>query len=148
MRERACQILGVAINATDDEIKTAYKTLVKQYHPDTGNAYNTDYYNAIVQAYQYLKENPYVPQPRIMGSGKVLGGTANIAKNTYAYSRDKEYAKFEKGYQKKREERIATLERQAKEEREKKERYDRAMEAINAIRVAEAIKTLINETKD
>ena len=28
------KVLGVSPNATDDEIKTAYKELVKKYHPD------------------------------------------------------------------------------------------------------------------
>lgn len=32
----AQEILNVAQNATDDEIKTAYNKLMKQYHPDVG----------------------------------------------------------------------------------------------------------------
>ena len=57
MRRQACAILGVAENASEEEVKAAYKALVKIYHPDTGNG-NAEYYNNIVQAYDYLtKQN-------------------------------------------------------------------------------------------
>ena len=32
MRKYACEILGVPENANEEQIKTAYKRLVKQYH--------------------------------------------------------------------------------------------------------------------
>lgn len=32
--EKAYRTLGISPNASIDEIKTAYKTLIKQYHPD------------------------------------------------------------------------------------------------------------------
>ncbi|GEM_PF-915187 len=35
-KQAACQILGVGENATADEINTAYKHLMQQYHPDKG----------------------------------------------------------------------------------------------------------------
>lgn len=137
-------ILGVSENATENEIKTAYKTLVKQYHPDTGASANAEYYNNVVQAYQYLRANP----GRIEASYTKILGTANKSDSDSSYyAKSKEYAQFEKGYQRKREEKRAVFEERIRCEKEKQERYDRAMEAINAIRVAEAIKVLIKESE-
>ena len=54
---------------TEEQIKTAYKRLVKQYHPDTGNTANVEYYHRIVEAYEYLKLHPVQVQ---MNYGKVF----------------------------------------------------------------------------
>lgn len=147
MRKQACQILGISENATEEEIKAAYKSLVKYYHPDTGNVKSPEYYHNIVRAYQYLKMNPIQTGQKTSGA-RVIGGKAAKSKYAYSYSREKEYAQFEKGYQKKREERRAELAQRAREEQVKQEKYDKAMEAINAIRIAEAIKALIRESEE
>jgi DnaJ-class molecular chaperone len=46
--------LGVGKNATQDEIKQAYKRLAKQHHPDTGG--DTEKFAKINQAYETLKD--------------------------------------------------------------------------------------------
>lgn len=74
MRRQACAILGVSEFATEEEIKTAYRALVKQYHPDTGNTQNTQYYQNVVQAYEYLKEHP-TPEYDRNQYGMPNGGT-------------------------------------------------------------------------
>lgn len=144
MRKQACEILGVPECASEEEIKTAYKSLVKKYHPDTGNDSNPERYRYVVWAYQYLKANPV---KSTMGYGKVIGGSASSARSSFSYARAKEYARFEKEYQKKKDEKRAAFEERVQEEKEKQERYDRAMEAINAIRIAEALKAIINQNK-
>ena len=52
------EILGVSKDATPDEIKKAYRKLVKQYHPDSnGNSYNTDFFfRKIQEAYEVLSD--------------------------------------------------------------------------------------------
>ncbi len=47
-------ILGVGKNATQDEIKQAYKKLAKQYHPDHGG--DTNRFAQINEAYETLKD--------------------------------------------------------------------------------------------
>ena len=141
MRRQACAILGVAENASAEEVKAAYKALVKIYHPDTGNG-NPEYYNNIVQAYDYLKTHPFQVTTNY---GKVIGRPSQSANSTFAYTKARDYAQFEKQYKRKKEERLSEMAEKARDEREKQERYDKAMEAINAIRIAEAIKTLIQE---
>ena len=73
------QILGISRDASDDEIKKAYRTLSRKYHPDANiNNPNKDYAEAkfkeIQQAYQQIikeKESGYST-----GSGS-YGGTGS-----------------------------------------------------------------------
>ncbi|MDV3196287.1 MAG: molecular chaperone DnaJ [Candidatus Phytoplasma stylosanthis] len=51
-------ILGISKNATENEIKKAYRTLVKKYHPDVSKEANaTEKFKEIQEAYQILS-NP------------------------------------------------------------------------------------------
>ena len=69
-RQEACRYLGVKENATDEEVKKAYRLLAKQYHPDANIQIDTrEIYLKIQEAYEYLLTHPYVVpvarQPRI-----------------------------------------------------------------------------------
>lgn len=50
--------LGVEENATSEQIKTRFKTLVKRLHPDAngGDRGTEDKLRAVIQAYNYLKQ--------------------------------------------------------------------------------------------
>lgn len=52
------QILGISENATDDQIKQAYKRLAKQYHPDRnpGNAKFEEKFKEMSEAYNVLSD--------------------------------------------------------------------------------------------
>jgi hypothetical protein len=45
-----CKILGLSLNSTKDEIKTKYRELVKQHHPDRGG--DARKFHQIQQAYE------------------------------------------------------------------------------------------------
>jgi DnaJ-class molecular chaperone len=50
------ETLGVARGATDGEIKKAYRALVKQAHPDSGNPGDITRFRAIQNAYEVLTD--------------------------------------------------------------------------------------------
>lgn len=140
-RSEACLALGIGINSTAGDIKAAYKKLVKIYHPDAGISSDADKYRKIVEAYEYLCNNPVEIQT-VSATGRVLGNTDN----SY-YKRASYYSDFEKKYQQKKEQNAIDFEKkmQAYEDTRKreKEEFDRAMEVINNIRLAEAIRQMI-----
>lgn len=138
-RKDACAALGVSAFASDAEIKTAYKNLVKQFHPDAGNTADAARYQRVLEAYEYLREHPAtVAKPRIIGS-----------KSDFRQKREEQEA-FDRWYQERMKARKQEFENRVAEERKKAEQkqkqedeYRRAMEAINNIILAETIKSMI-----
>ena len=51
------ETLGVDRKATLEEIKKAYKTLAKKWHPDRNNGLETDTFKKINEAYNVLSND-------------------------------------------------------------------------------------------
>ena len=64
------KVLGVSPNASDDEIKRAYRQLAKKYHPDRnpGDAYAAKKMQEVNAAYEQIK-NPEKAQPHSSHGG-------------------------------------------------------------------------------
>lgn len=58
LEAKAFDTMGLAGTATSDDIKTRYKALVKQHHPDAngGDRGSEERFRAVIQAYQLLKQ--------------------------------------------------------------------------------------------
>src|SRR5690554_4506429 len=73
-------VLGVAQNAPRDDIKTAYRKLAQQYHPDAnpGDAVAEDKFKDVSEAYAVLndeeKRREYDEVRRLVDSGAYAGG--------------------------------------------------------------------------
>ncbi|MDE7272820.1 MAG: DnaJ domain-containing protein [Lachnospiraceae bacterium] len=60
-RREACYFLGIREDASEEQIKRAYRYKVKLYHPDANpNVDTKEYYIKVQKAYEYLVSNPYI----------------------------------------------------------------------------------------
>ncbi|MDA4845674.1 J domain-containing protein [Hoeflea sp. E7-10] len=61
LEAKAFDTMGLAANATSNDIKTRYKELVKQHHPDAngGDRGSEDRFREVIQAYQLLKQSGF-----------------------------------------------------------------------------------------
>jgi DnaJ-class molecular chaperone len=50
------ELLGVNRNCTKHQLKRAYYSLAKQFHPDSGNVRNDQHFRTITNAYQVLSD--------------------------------------------------------------------------------------------
>lgn len=79
------EVLGVSRNASDDEIKTAYRRLAKKYHPDRnpGNAAAAKMMNEINAAYDAIKSGETRRESYDGGSAGGFGGFGGWGAGNY-----------------------------------------------------------------
>lgn len=138
-RQEALTTLGLGIGASPEQIKDAYKDLVKKCHPDVTGSADATVYNKIVEAYQFLSNDN---QGNVLTHSKVVGKTSKRNSPSNA-----DYTAFQKKAEKQKQRKKEEFEKKQKEFSamyEKQEAdYKRAMEAIDAIRVARAIQSMV-----
>ena len=138
-RQEALTVLGLSTGASFQQIKDAYKDLVKKCHPDVTGSADATVYNKIVEAYQFLSKDN---QGKVLTHSKVVGKTSKRNSPSNA-----DYTAFQKKAEKQKQRKKEEFERKQKEFSamyEKQEAdYKRAMEAIDAIRVARAIQSMV-----
>ena len=72
-RQEALTVLGLSTGASFQQIKDAYKDLVKKCHPDVTGSADATAYNKIVEAYQFLSKDN---QGKVLTHSKVVGKTS------------------------------------------------------------------------
>lgn len=146
-RKEACRYLGIAENATDEEVKRAYRLMAKQYHPDANVQIDTrEVYFKIQEAYEFLMTHPYVTpmvrQPRIFQTDMQV---------REQYSRQKRYEE-ERKKALQREESIRKQAQKAstakQSQTQAKTKEEEALEKIRAIWLAETIHRQIEQDKE
>lgn len=80
------QVLGLSSDATDEEVKKKYRTLVKQYHPDLhpDDAEAAEKMSEINAAYERINSGDVYPQPS-SGSSSAPSGSYTDNGTTYYY---------------------------------------------------------------
>lgn len=80
------QILGVSVNATQEEIKNAYRKCVKMYHPDINHDPEAeDIMKEINEAYDVLSD---LGKRKIYDTSINANTNQNTAYDSYAHSRE------------------------------------------------------------
>lgn len=84
-------VLGVARDATDEQIKSAYRKLAKQYHPDKnpGDKESEDKFKEVSSAYDLLKDSQKrVAHDHAGQSGNPFGGPRRTANGGFEWKID------------------------------------------------------------
>lgn len=133
--QEAYGILGVPMYASKDQIKKAYRSLCKEYHPDKNqNPYAIQRYLEIQKAYRFLVEtealqikNNFGEFCRTNKKGKIIGGRS-------PYYRHEEIVKKAEQAEKKRKEKLEELKKQEERKRqlEKRMQYRKLPSEIEA----------------
>ncbi|MBR1471622.1 MAG: DnaJ domain-containing protein [Lachnospiraceae bacterium] len=157
--EQACRVLGVPVDAPQEQIKSAYRNLAKRLHPDNHPQQNEkvrEAYRLVTEAYAYIEQHPEarkVQHPKtganghtvdMAPQGRILGTAAGTRGDSAERSRDRK--RFEEKAQKARQEQRAKMQeeiqaRRVQIDQEKKEKA--ILNEIRAIRLAHAIRAML-----
>lgn len=149
-REEACYILQVSLNAGEEEVKKAYRNLVKQYHPDSNPNYNThQIYLRIHAAYEYLQEHPY-QAPVIMPARPVRIFQTNEKTRAQHVQQQRFQEERKRALEREKENREKRF-REAQEANKKPKKHqiseEEVLNKIRAIWLAETIKRQMEQDK-
>lgn len=91
------EILGIAYTATQEEVKKAFRTLAKQYHPDINKDPNaTEIMQRITEAYEVLSDiNKRKEYDRKFNIHKTSANTPSPTTQYSSYSKTREESEYD-----------------------------------------------------
>ena len=147
-RADALRVLGFEREVSEDEIRAAYHTLVKELHPD------------IQAAYQYLQDHPEIQITSRVASGpQILGSKSQIQEGNRRRKEAERIRKVDREANRRKKEHLIELQKEAeerqkclREEEEAKLRHEeaveRAVQTVRAMRAAKIIQDYLKENPD
>ncbi len=151
-RKEALAILDLDENAGEDAIKTAYREMVRRYHPDENPETDTrPFYDNVQKAYAFLQTHPAPPPMKVYGNQTMLETEAERRRERMLQTeRERRKAIREKQKEK---EKVAKKSRRLAYEREEEEyerqaaerekEYSEAMRQIKALRATRVLEAMI-----
>lgn len=148
-RQEACRYLGIQEQATEDEVKRAYRLMAKRYHPDVNMQVDTrEVYFKIQEAYEFLLLHPYVAQvvrqPRIFQTDIQVREQYRKQKR---FEEERKKALQKEEMLKKQERKVASMQ-QSRKAMKSKTMEEEALEKIRAIWLAETIHRQIEQDRE
>ena len=129
-------MLGLPVNASYEDIKNAYKTLSKRYHPDVVGDRYTDTFARINEAYDFLIHNR-VTSHRVLGNDeKAMAGYVKRRSNRDTL-RKREFKEKQRKREKEEALKKASIEAKRKLEEEKLKKQHAEEEAERQIKAME-----------
>ena len=147
-RVEALRILGLPVNASEPDIKNAYKSLTKRYHPDVVGDKSTDMIAKINEAYDFLIHNPIVIGRKVLGNDEgAMVKYANRRSNRDSIKRS-EFKERQKKREKEAALKKASIDARKRKEEEIRIKREAEMEAqrqIKAMEMAIVISKMLGE---
>lgn len=160
-RQEACGILGISLTASENEIKAAYRALIKLYHPDEAGTVTLESYHEVQEAYEFLVKGGYQvaemkPQSTHRTYGTPVAAPLKKKSTSTKYAANQssaaDYERFQKRYNEAKVAKKAAFEKKAADysamKKKQDEDYEKAMEAIELIRAAWALEAWIEAGRD
>ena len=153
-RREALMVLGLTEGAGLDDIRSAYKRLVKQYHPDVRqDAASARQYQAIYDAYEYLMVHTIPDGQAVWAAAgnnnrpenaghRIFGTREELNRMSTRMKQREEYARQESRSDINRKKRAEELSKKAGEARQERV-FNEAMEKIHTERAAEVMAQII-----
>ena len=147
-RIEALQVLGLPVNASMADIKNAYKTLSKRYHPDVVGDNSTDMFARINEAYDFLIHNRVTSHKVLGNDDGAMTRYANRRSNRDIV-RKREFSEKQRKKEKEEALKQASIEARRKmeeEKRKKREAEEEAQRQIKAMEMAIVISKMLGNS--
>ena len=152
-RREALMVLGLSEGAGEEDVKSAYKNLVKLYHPDVRpDAASARQYQAVSEAYEYLTIHTSPDGQAVWAAAggntpenaghRIFGTKEELNRMNIRMRQREEYARQESRVDINKKARAEELSKKARQARMDKA-FDEAMDKIHTERAAEVMAQII-----